>query len=86
VPSPEKYEMYCRYLVFQHAKAEEVTYGYDGFRRFLYMRHESSAEIEYWLDGYLIGITIADIIPGKVLSSVYHFLIWRVHDLQIICE
>ena len=73
MPSPEKYEMYCRYLAFQHAKAKEETDGYDSFRRFLYMRHESSAEIEYWLDEHLVGITIADIIPGGALSSVYHF-------------
>ena len=72
-PSREKYDLYRRYLAFQHEGKHANDGNYEGFTRFLYQLHESSAEIQYRIEGRLAGITIADIIPDVGLSSVYHF-------------
>ncbi len=72
-PTHEKFDLYRRYLAFQHKGKQAEDVNYHGFTKFLYQLHESSAEIQYWIEGRLAGITIADIISGVGLSSVYHF-------------
>ena len=68
----EKYDIYRRYMKYQHSDSpQDVTK--EGLAKSTYCLLPSSAEIQYCLGDKIIGITIADIIPYKAFSSVYHF-------------
>ena len=73
VPTQEKFALYKRYLQFQHEDSSDEARDYERFCDFLYVRHESSMEIMYCVGEQVAGITIADLIPGVGLSSVYHY-------------
>ena len=70
--SDEKYEIYRRYMAYQHPNSPQSVER-EQFVRSFYNRLPSSAEIEYRLGSRIVGVTFADIIPCEALSSVYHF-------------
>ncbi len=68
----EIFDIYQRYMKFQHPDSpQECTK--ESLAKSTYCLLPSSAELQYRLDDRIIGITIADIIPFRALSSVYHF-------------
>ncbi len=66
----EKFAMFCRYLDHQH----DGTMNRDlhTCREFLYNSPTSTLEMSYRLGQRLIGVSIADVVPGG-LSSVYMY-------------
>jgi len=66
----EKYAMYCRYLEFQHD--ETMSRDLRTCREFLYSSPTSTLEMSYRIGQRLIGVSIADVVPGG-LSSVYMY-------------
>jgi arginine-tRNA-protein transferase len=67
-PTGEKYEMFRRYLDFQHDGA--MSRGYDAFVDFLYESPVESVELVYSLGKRVIAAGIVDECPGGY-SSVY---------------
>lgn len=68
----KKVDIFRRYTKFQHPDSpHEVTA--ESLKNSTYCVLPSSAEIQYRLENRIIGITIADIIPFRAFSSVYHF-------------
>jgi arginine-tRNA-protein transferase len=68
----EKFEVYRRYIEYQHPGSPQGT-SEENFKRAFYAVMPSSAEIEYRIGNELAGLTFVDIIPGEALSSIYHF-------------
>ncbi len=66
----EKYAMFCRYLEFQHD--ETMSRDLQTCREFLYSSPTSTLEMSYRIGQRLIGVSIADVVPGG-LSSVYMY-------------
>jgi len=68
--SEEKFAMFCRYLDDQH----DGTMNRDRqtCQEFLYSSPTSTLEFSYRLGQRLIGVSIADVVPGG-LSSVYMY-------------
>lgn len=71
VATPEKYDLYARYIQEWHGGAVEG--GYDGFVAFLYDSPVETVEFCYRnADGRLLAVGICDV-STNVLSSVYHY-------------
>ncbi len=70
VPTPEKHDVYARYLAAQHDGA--MSDDYESFECFLYNSPTQSWEFVYRLDTRIVAVSIVDHVPGG-LSSVYTF-------------
>jgi len=68
--SPERFDVYRRYLDGQHDQSMSRTY--ETFAEFLYETPTRTREFRYHLGERLIGVSIADRVPGG-LSSVYMY-------------
>jgi len=66
----EKYELFKKYLDFQHDKT--MSRSMEAFVSFLYDSPAETLEIVYTVSGRIMGISIADIISDG-LSSVYMY-------------
>lgn len=64
-------DIYRRYMQFQHPNS--IQTDPEKSLEALFVKLPSSAEILYRLGSRIIGVTLADILPEKALSSVYHF-------------
>ena len=70
----EKYELYRRYMEWRHTEPEDdESHDRRGAAESLFSPLAPTVEIQYRLDGRLVGLTIADLVPHCLLSSVYHF-------------
>ena len=69
-PTPQRFDLYLRYLGFQHDDTMERTF--ESFREFLGDSPTKTLEFRYLLGDHLIGVSIADECP-KGLSSVYMY-------------
>lgn len=70
--TPEKVDLYRRYLERQHAGTSQPS-DEEGLREFLYTTCVESIEVEYRLPGgRLAGVSVLDV-ADDALSSVYHF-------------
>lgn len=70
-PNAEKHDIYQRYMALQHGDSHQDT-SYETLKSIFSNVLPSTVEIQYRLGTKLVGVTIADIIPRKALSSVYH--------------
>jgi len=70
IPTESKFELYRAYLDHQHDGAMPRTY--ESFQEFLYESPTETYELSYMLGERLVGISIADRVPGG-LSSVYMY-------------
>lgn len=68
--SPDRFDVYRRYLDAQHDGSMARTY--ETFAEFLYETPTQTCEFRYCLGDRLIGVSIADRVPGG-LSSVYMY-------------
>ncbi len=69
--SPEKLDLYQRYMAHQHPGSPQSSDG-QGLRDFLYSSIVNTAEVEYRKDGRLVAVSILDVCHFSV-SSVYHY-------------
>ena len=70
IPTDDKFELYRAYLDHQHDGAMPRTY--ESFHEFLYDSPTGTYELSYLLGERLVGVSIADRVPGG-LSSVYMY-------------
>lgn len=70
--SPEKHEVYCRYVEFQHPGSPQPRDA-ESLRAFLYSSCTRAAEVEYRdAAGTLLGVSLLDV-ASEALSAVYHY-------------
>lgn len=69
--APDRWELYHRYLQFQHPGTPAADTP-DSLRASLYAEVVDTLEATYWLGSRLVGVTILDACADS-LSSVYHF-------------
>lgn len=69
-PTPEKFEMFCRYLDRQHDGTMDRSYS--SFEEFLYDSPLATREFRYFLGDRLVGVSLVDEWPAA-LSSVYMY-------------
>ena len=69
-PTPEKFDLFCRYLESQHDGL--MSRSYESFLDFLYDSPTDSGEFEYRVGDRLVGVGVIDRCPGG-LSSVYMY-------------
>lgn len=70
-PTPQKYDLYCRYLAEWHERDDATSYS--EFCDFLYASPVNTVEFEYrGPTGKLLGVGICDVSPES-LSSVYFY-------------
>jgi arginine-tRNA-protein transferase len=70
IPTEDKFELYRAYLDHQHDGAMPRTY--ESFYEFLYDSPTETHELSYMHGERLVGVSIADRVPGG-LSSVYMY-------------
>lgn len=72
VITPEKFDLYRRYLLFQHPGTRQES-SLETLRDFLYSSCVDTREILYrHPSGRLLGVSIVDVCSSSI-SSVYHF-------------
>ena len=67
----EKYILYQRYIKARHP--DSPTTDRRDIVEEVFCPHDFTMEVQYRLEGRLIGVTIVDLVSGRILSSVYHF-------------
>lgn len=70
VPTPEKHDLYRRYLEARHDQQMEGSL--EEFESFLYKSSVETAELTLRVGGRLVGVGIADVEP-LALSAVYFY-------------
>ncbi len=68
----EIYDIYVRYMDFQHPGSPQGSER-EELERFLFTSSVDSLAVHFRLDGQLFAVSVVDICPGRSLSSVYHF-------------